>query len=296
VIIFQNGQRRTQTVSLEHTDTQLAQTRRHHIQSPSAGPNVHVRTDYSPQSLALLIYQSNPQELVTFNIGSGTAKKIFLVLKEVATIYSPVLHAAFRSDFLEGKTQSYTLEDVEPELFKLMVQWLYGQKLEYFFTQADVNSLRANPNNTEEERNNVHGKIEERQRLFVRLWVLADRLAIPRLQNLVADELESIRCDWDESVAWRCLSYVYENTAERSTLKWLLLNQCFRSVSPCLMADDEDHIPKKFLLDTLTFSHLGTWIDLGDRERFRSPLHVPVEDGGEEDGSPGIGAHLDEVM
>ncbi|PMD39701.1 hypothetical protein L207DRAFT_583559 [Hyaloscypha variabilis F] len=143
----------------------------------------------------------NSQELVTFHVGSGTEKQTFLAHKE---------------------SQSYTLEDVEAGVFRLMLQWLYGQKIEYYLTQAEANSLRT-PQHTEEQRKLVYGKIEERQRLLVRLWVLAEMLMLPRLQNLVVDELDSIQRDWKNSFPWRCLNYVYANTAEYSPLRRLIL-------------------------------------------------------------------------
>jgi hypothetical protein len=84
-----------------------------------------------------------------------------------------------------------------------MVQWLYRQKIEYFLTQAEPNLLRGTLLYTEEKKA-VYRKVEERQRLLVRLWVLADKLVIPSLQNLAADELEII--DRHGFMAWHCLT------------------------------------------------------------------------------------------
>ncbi|KAE9381304.1 hypothetical protein N431DRAFT_476151 [Stipitochalara longipes BDJ] len=228
---------------------------------------------------------SNPQELVTFHIGAGTEKQTFLVHKEVATLYSPVLYAAFNSNFLESQTQSYTMDDIEGGVFQLMVQWLYAQKIEYCLTQAEADSLRATPSHTEEERTIVYGKIERMQRLLVRLWVLADRLAIPRLQNLVVDELDCIQRDWNDSVAWHCLNYVYENTVGSSTLRHLILAHCVRFVPAEMMLVHEDdiEIPQTFLQEFLVSS--GKSVDLSDRKVFCMHFHIAIEDENEDEGN-----------
>jgi BTB/POZ domain len=51
-----------------------------------------------------------------------------LVHKEVACLHSPVFKTAFNGSFVEGKTQTYRLEDTSVDVFRLLVQWLYSQK------------------------------------------------------------------------------------------------------------------------------------------------------------------------
>jgi len=47
---------------------------------------------------------------------------------------SPVLKAALNSTFIEGQTQSYTIEDIDPEVFESFVKWLYTEKLTHEFS------------------------------------------------------------------------------------------------------------------------------------------------------------------
>ncbi|KAF4626618.1 hypothetical protein G7Y89_g11540 [Cudoniella acicularis] len=47
---------------------------------------------------------SDSNFLVTFTISSGPKQETFTVHKEVACYHSPVLNAAFNSDFVEGQT------------------------------------------------------------------------------------------------------------------------------------------------------------------------------------------------
>jgi hypothetical protein len=67
--------------------------------------------------------------MVTFIIGKDPDQENFMVHKEHACRYSPVLDKAFNSTFKEGETQNYTMDDASVEAFRMFVQWIYSQKL-----------------------------------------------------------------------------------------------------------------------------------------------------------------------
>lgn len=207
--------------------------------------------------------------------------------KEVATFYSHVLEVAFNGDFIEGQTQTYVLEDVDEGVFKLFIQWLYRQRFGYYLTQAEADLLRQPESHTEEQLKAVKDKIEKRQELLVRLWVLGDRLSIPRLQNLVVDELENIRFTWTTTVPLRLLEEVYENTVEESHLRRFLLLHIKSFLSKDILREHVEAIPKTFLLDYALTSH--GYLDWSNRECFRRSFHISVtevyEDEDEEYGS-----------
>ncbi|KAH8748207.1 hypothetical protein BGZ57DRAFT_861727 [Hyaloscypha finlandica] len=71
---------------------------------------------------------SCPAELVTFLVGRD--KEPFTVHKEFACRYSPVLRVAFTGPFLEEQTNTYRLDYVNPSVVRLLVQWLYTQKID----------------------------------------------------------------------------------------------------------------------------------------------------------------------
>jgi hypothetical protein len=102
-----------------------------------------------------------PAELVTIIISSPPNQQEFKVHKNVACHYSPFFETAFKSQFIEGQTQSMTLEDVEGEVFGCMVHWFYTQKVETQRVGTHADDLPK----------------------LVKLWVLAERCIIPRLQN-----------------------------------------------------------------------------------------------------------------
>ncbi|KAG4424720.1 hypothetical protein IFR04_002068 [Cadophora malorum] len=124
---------------------------------------------------------SHPDVFVTFLIGPEPNPTKFVVHREFACYHSKVLNAAFNSNFIEGQTQTYQLEDTTPGTFKLLVQWLYTQKLkisqltcpEQFGGLAEKVDRDADVCWYEEDMN------------LARLWVLADRLGMPKLQNNV---------------------------------------------------------------------------------------------------------------
>jgi hypothetical protein len=131
----------------------------------------------------------------------GPEKEAFLIHKEVAVQYSPVFKAAFNSDFVEGQTQTYNLEEAKVEAFSLVVQWLYGKVFRPCLTREEIDSLRGSPNRhslTAVQQESLK-RIVLHSEFLVRVWITADYLLIPRLQNLAVDEVGEIhakRCSF----------------------------------------------------------------------------------------------------
>lgn len=84
------------------------------------------------------------------------------VHKQAACVHSPVFHAAFNSNLVEGLTQTYCLDDVELSTFKLLVQYLYSEKPH--LSQLELTGIY-----------DVDIAASEDAEL-ARLWILADRL------------------------------------------------------------------------------------------------------------------------
>ncbi|TVY32908.1 hypothetical protein LOCC1_G007719 [Lachnellula occidentalis] len=181
---------------------------------------------------------SQADTLVTFLIGPENVDvkpKTFIVHKEIACYHSPVLNAAFNSDFIEGQTQTYTLDDISEGAFKLLVQWLYSQKL----------VLPRPP---------MANELCILYTDLVMLWVLADKLDIPSLQNLVLEKIEQIS-DESVSIPYESFDYIYRNTSKGSQLRRFLVEmvsmQCHENIFD---DEDEHHIPRRMLLDLIICS------------------------------------------
>ncbi|CZT11061.1 uncharacterized protein RAG0_15335 [Rhynchosporium agropyri] len=70
---------------------------------------------------------SDPKSLVTFLIGPGPNPVEFLIHKEIVCHNSRVLAIAFNGKFIEGRTQTYGIDDTTERAFKLFMQWLYSK-------------------------------------------------------------------------------------------------------------------------------------------------------------------------
>lgn len=140
-------------------------------------------------------------ELVTILVKDTLTSKKFKVHKEFAIYYSPVFKSAFNSNFKEGQTQTYELEDTTEGAVQLLVEGIYTQKLD-LNVKLDLNDLEIS-------------RIEVRIMCLVNLWVLADKLLIRPLQNSAMVELQALCAShrWTPAIPVNC---VYDNTQEGS--------------------------------------------------------------------------------
>lgn len=72
------------------------------------------------------------------------------------------------SAFIEGQTQTYTLEDVSGPVARLLVTWLYTQRVDVLQPED-------------------YSKKEEEDLRLTELYVLANKLLITPLQNAVIE-------------------------------------------------------------------------------------------------------------
>ncbi|XMA14328.1 hypothetical protein WAI453_007119 [Rhynchosporium graminicola] len=87
---------------------------------------------------------------------------------------------------------------------------------------------------------------------LVELWVLADKLADPELQNCAIDHKVQmgVVCEWP---AHKNFNYKYENTATDSQLRLLAVQQC-RNHKRGVFEKDGECFPKLLLLDMIITS------------------------------------------
>jgi hypothetical protein len=167
-----------------------------------------------PTPYAVLTSCREPATLVTFLIGPSNNQSKFFVHKEFACYHSPVLSAAFNSTFLEGQTQTYALEDTTEGAFRLLVQWLYSQKLTLLQLE-DQHQFQEGKTKAE----------EGEDKNLAELWVLADKLAIPKLQNAAIDSMEQIRLV-GRMVVVSVWAYAYDIAGPDSHLRHYVVAIC----------------------------------------------------------------------
>ena len=132
-------------------------------------------------------------------------KKEYLVYRNFATYYSPVFDTAFNGKFIEAETQVYNIVDFDfPDVFGLVVHWMYSESL---CTKWDTDSVA----------------IED----LCRLWVLGDRLMIPKLQDCVATALyySSFGRELNDDLV-PVATWIYEETGVGSPLRRLFAYKC----------------------------------------------------------------------
>lgn len=81
-----------------------------------------------------------------------------------------------------------------------------------------------------------------------RLWILAEKLLMPRLQNLVIGLIESFRFKHSE-ICSSMFQYVWDNTCANSPLRRLYVHQCVWNLTKESYHSVLDHFPKQMLAD-----------------------------------------------
>lgn len=175
--------------------------------------------------------------MVKLYAGDSPEAEGFVVHREWACQASPVLKAAFNSEFIEGQTQEYRLHvpDIEDNVVQLLVAWIYTQRIE--LAQLDID-----PRLREEQTFAVHSSY------LVKLWVLSDKLLMPQLQNLAISRLHDI-CEFEKANPMSMLKYIYKNTAEESPLRKYVLARCAAATLSARFFKDPDRFPPEFLID-----------------------------------------------
>ena len=152
-----------------------------------------------------------------------------------------MLDKAFNSEFEEGRTQKYEMEDTSPDTFRVFVQWLYSQKLTHIHREEGFNIYSED-----------HGARCEKETISrIELWVLAEKLLIPQLQNEAMTLLRSVgRTCIEPFEMW--VDYIYYKTAKDSPLRRFVVNLIAWS-APSSEYKEYPHLyHHEFLLDLVT--------------------------------------------
>ena len=141
------------------------------------------------------------------------------------------MRAAFNSNFREGQTQTYHLEDTSEDAVRLLVFWLYSQNLYLPLEESES------------------WDYTRQMQALCSLWVLADKLIIPALQDAVVEKIDVERRR-ENLFPTSCLCYVYQNTAVGSPLRKLMLTYCaYGGFATSFYTDNPGQFPKEMLLE-----------------------------------------------
>ncbi|PVH87826.1 hypothetical protein DL98DRAFT_581062 [Cadophora sp. DSE1049] len=143
-------------------------------------------------------FSSHSQTMVTFIVGAEPDKQSFLVHKHLASAHSSFFKAAFESPMVEGTTQTMRLEDVEVETFGVLVHWMYTGEI-----KAGLGSFT-----------NDKGAQDYDLTKLAKVWKLAERVLMPRLQNAtIIDMFINRKLAGDGSLV-KVANFVFPNQSE----------------------------------------------------------------------------------
>ncbi|PQE07901.1 btb poz domain containing protein [Rutstroemia sp. NJR-2017a WRK4] len=177
----------------------------------------------------------NPQnEMVTIHVTDADGKVFNFVLHKSFLCYaSPFFDAAFNGNFVEGQTQSMKLETSE-QAFGMLVD-----------SEDNYNSSCC-PNDEDGD------PPPEHVNHLIELWILADKILMPTLQNMVMDQIYTIswllfdQCGLDVQAI--NFNLVYNNTTTESPLRALVVS-IFNVCSYALDLEFMAHLPREMVLE-----------------------------------------------
>ncbi|CAG8950240.1 hypothetical protein HYFRA_00008478 [Hymenoscyphus fraxineus] len=172
------------------------------------------------------------QPIVAVKVSLDDSSKGFLVHQSFLCFYSPYFNAALKGPFKEGQSQTVHLEEMCPTAFSIFVNWLYCQRIE----RSDKEPLlREN---------------------LLELWLLADRLNIPRLQNeaMLILGADAFPATDDIHGIELCQKFerMYDNTMDESPLRRFFVDLLTCQSNVKLVP--EHNIPKQMLMDILNLA------------------------------------------
>jgi len=94
----------------------------------------------------------------------------------------------------------------------------------------------------------------ERDNALFKLWVLADMLLIPRLQNQIINKAERLSNEENPVPGGHFLKYVWENTASGSPLRRWILHQYATTVMPDVFQKRAYLFPHQMLIELAMFN------------------------------------------
>lgn len=223
--------------------TPASNKRKNTSDSQEASAGERARNDKPPPTLV------KSSTIVTVNVRKDDKQdyKAFPIHKNYICHYSPYFEAAFNGRFIEGETQEMDIDEVEPRIFGIFVTWLYSQTIK-----------------------DEDGNIPAPEKI-VRLWIFADRILCPRLQNQAIVALDAARIQYGP-FTYAVPKLVYDGTPTGSPLRQYLVDYSVSNTNPL---GKTDPLPNQLLLDMLiaTRSLLRQRMSVEERRKSWTPSY-----------------------
>ncbi|KAF8851443.1 hypothetical protein BDZ45DRAFT_766719 [Acephala macrosclerotiorum] len=194
-----------------------------------------------PLFKCLLTRNREPGSLVKLLIGEANPPIEIQIHKEVACQRSPVFRAAFCGNFSESQSQTYPLRHVNEPTAKLLMQWMYTGNLVVAQLKPDwkeVDGLKS----TQEQRSEDQSLVD--------LWVLADELQMPALQNRAMKTVYDI-AEKTDLLPSQSFKRLYEKTSQDSQLRKFISHYTANCL--CVEFYKSVNLPTEMLIDMAMF-------------------------------------------
>lgn len=210
---------------------------------------------------------------VTFIVGTAPNTKNFTVHKEVACFESPVFDHAFNEDVgsSEHESQTFCLENVTARTFQMLVQWMYSKTLNLrqirrVREEIDDYTYFVSPDAP------VSDAVKREEDMTMAcLWVLAENLKMPVLQNILIDRIDRITNEC-HTIPCSTYHYIYRSTKSESLLRKYTMDSAIRYIDVKTLRDREAEIPRPLLV-TLGVKMLDLQRKREDNASDGSPLN-----------------------
>lgn len=175
----------------------------------------------------------------------------YYVHEEALCAASPFFKSALSHDWKEAEQRCVHLKEEEPEVFDLYLQWVYRAALPLPEYVADEQLLENN--------SQIPKRDDQLQVLFIRSYVLGDRLQDDDFMDAVTDAIIDLCI---RNVARRNLwhffppkgiRFIYENSLDSCKLRRFIVDLHVYHVKTLKRSElklaNEDELPKAFLYD-----------------------------------------------
>jgi hypothetical protein len=143
----------------------------------------------------------------TVKIFVGPEKKLWVLPEDLLCDRIEFFRAAFKSKFKEGISKEMFLESDDSTAFGRLVDWIFNEDIKCEIIHK------------------FHVQDAEHELEWLRLWILADKLGLQRLQDCCRHAYESCLYEIGIHPAAEAVSFVYENTEPNSELRQMLVDK-----------------------------------------------------------------------
>lgn len=184
--------------------------------------------------------------------GPGDSAEHFHIHRTFAICRSPIFKAAFEGPYLEAQSQTYKIDGpFDDNAIRILAHWIYTMKIDFeHIKDPKTGELLELPDEPVElEGDERTPGIDTFIDALVQLWVLADRLLMPKLQNAAMKSFDKLTTSQELLPSPKTCGYVYENTSEDSPLRRYILQRWSMDSRPFGFKSHSQDLPHEMLCE-----------------------------------------------